>query len=551
MATMIRFSHFQLYLTCLLTLSCNALRISRSVACIGRTAVSFRPNVVLKTLCTPAANGLYSTSSSLQLKGDTSKGIIKADLQLDTNVKAHRRNGEVFTRNPTKRPNTKNAMSQQWITLPPCEPKNAYLNLDYNYLSTTSFATIRHQWKNEDANKLRQGSTATVKGRVGDEFLTKWWQAATKWGLLTGKLKTYYETHFISSKVEAGAGTPPEGEHYYTEIDAEATVFTAKDKSAIDAKIHTLSTCVELSIPISAIPNIPSEEPPAPKGESQELLNDIWAGRISRVLSRHIAQLRHSLEHIAASNKIEEVDAITTYFRNISVSEKLELEVLNKKTKLENEPSYNSKMGRKVKYNATSSGKGFGSAKRDNTVLDVSQLMGKMMEKNEKLALERRQQQWKNALNVHNDGTTVREEKISSSTAKWNSTSTVSPSSEQSVPLSVPAGQRTPNRVRDIIATDINTTQPGAITATDSQNKAAAIVDAPAAAAPVSVPAPGQLQRAGQVPLDVLHEVCRSHIARVICIGDVHGCVVEVCDLLRKVEYAPGDQVLFLGTVFH
>jgi hypothetical protein len=33
----------------------------------------------------------------------------------------------------------------------------------------------------------------------------------------------------------------------------------------------------------------------------------------------------------------------------------------------------------------------------------------------------------------------------------------------------------------------------------------------------------------------------------VICIGDVHGCVEEVCDLLRKAEFLPGDQVVFLG----
>ena len=30
-------------------------------------------------------------------------------------------------------------------------------------------------------------------------------------------------------------------------------------------------------------------------------------------------------------------------------------------------------------------------------------------------------------------------------------------------------------------------------------------------------------------------------------IGDVHGCVDEVLDLLRKVQFMPGDLVLFLG----
>jgi hypothetical protein len=48
-------------------------------------------------------------------------------------------------------------------------------------------------------------------------------------------------------------------------------------------------------------------------------------------------------------------------------------------------------------------------------------------------------------------------------------------------------------------------------------------------------------------PLEALHELCNAHQARVICIGDVHGCVEEVCDLLREAKYLPGDQVVFLG----
>jgi len=48
-------------------------------------------------------------------------------------------------------------------------------------------------------------------------------------------------------------------------------------------------------------------------------------------------------------------------------------------------------------------------------------------------------------------------------------------------------------------------------------------------------------------PFEGLRESCESHRARVICIGDVHGCIDEVCDLLRAVGYHPGDRVLFLG----
>eukprot|EP00597_Dinobryon_sp_UTEXLB2267_P004068 CAMPEP_0170058668 /NCGR_PEP_ID=MMETSP0019_2-20121128/1206_1 /TAXON_ID=98059 /ORGANISM="Dinobryon sp., Strain UTEXLB2267" /LENGTH=431 /DNA_ID=CAMNT_0010263669 /DNA_START=425 /DNA_END=1720 /DNA_ORIENTATION=+ len=52
---------------------------------------------------------------------------------------------------------------------------------------------------------------------------------------------------------------------------------------------------------------------------------------------------------------------------------------------------------------------------------------------------------------------------------------------------------------------------------------------------------------ANSVPLRALHEICCNHRARVICIGDVHGCADELCELLRKVNYLPGDLVLLLG----
>jgi hypothetical protein len=50
-----------------------------------------------------------------------------------------------------------------------------------------------------------------------------------------------------------------------------------------------------------------------------------------------------------------------------------------------------------------------------------------------------------------------------------------------------------------------------------------------------------------EYPYMQLRESCENHRARVICIGDVHGCLEEVCELLRKVQYHPGDIVLFLG----
>lgn len=49
------------------------------------------------------------------------------------------------------------------------------------------------------------------------------------------------------------------------------------------------------------------------------------------------------------------------------------------------------------------------------------------------------------------------------------------------------------------------------------------------------------------VPLDELYTLCQGHKARVICIGDVHGCVDEFKDLLKAVEFKPGDLVLLLG----
>lgn len=50
-----------------------------------------------------------------------------------------------------------------------------------------------------------------------------------------------------------------------------------------------------------------------------------------------------------------------------------------------------------------------------------------------------------------------------------------------------------------------------------------------------------------EYPYLQLRESCENHRARVICIGDVHGCLEEICELLRKVRYHPGDIVLFLG----
>ena len=54
-------------------------------------------------------------------------------------------------------------------------------------------------------------------------------------------------------------------------------------------------------------------------------------------------------------------------------------------------------------------------------------------------------------------------------------------------------------------------------------------------------------QRQGWVPLTQLYTLCNKYRSRVICIGDVHGCVDELLDLLRKVQYRPGDIVLLLG----
>lgn len=49
------------------------------------------------------------------------------------------------------------------------------------------------------------------------------------------------------------------------------------------------------------------------------------------------------------------------------------------------------------------------------------------------------------------------------------------------------------------------------------------------------------------VPIQQLSHMSLNHHGRVICISDVHGCIDELRDLLRKVKYRPGDLVLFLG----
>lgn len=48
-------------------------------------------------------------------------------------------------------------------------------------------------------------------------------------------------------------------------------------------------------------------------------------------------------------------------------------------------------------------------------------------------------------------------------------------------------------------------------------------------------------------PFNELYKLAECYYARVIVVSDVHGCIDELCDLLRKVSYRPGDLVLLLG----
>jgi hypothetical protein len=57
----------------------------------------------------------------------------------------------------------------------------------------------------------------------------------------------------------------------------------------------------------------------------------------------------------------------------------------------------------------------------------------------------------------------------------------------------------------------------------------------------------GEMLDHSKIPIDDLLAVCARHRARVIVIGDVHGCVEEFKDLLRAAKYLPGDVVLLLG----
>jgi predicted phosphodiesterase len=57
-------------------------------------------------------------------------------------------------------------------------------------------------------------------------------------------------------------------------------------------------------------------------------------------------------------------------------------------------------------------------------------------------------------------------------------------------------------------------------------------------------PFQGQL---GPRLLDAVAERAKMREPRVIAIGDVHGCIDELQELLRRCDYRPGDLVLFLG----
>lgn len=49
------------------------------------------------------------------------------------------------------------------------------------------------------------------------------------------------------------------------------------------------------------------------------------------------------------------------------------------------------------------------------------------------------------------------------------------------------------------------------------------------------------------IPLAQMYNLSKKYHARVICIGDVHGCIDELVQLLRACSYRPGDVVLLLG----
>jgi len=51
----------------------------------------------------------------------------------------------------------------------------------------------------------------------------------------------------------------------------------------------------------------------------------------------------------------------------------------------------------------------------------------------------------------------------------------------------------------------------------------------------------------GPILLDSVISKARQRYPRVIAIGDVHGCLDELQALLKKCDYRPGDQVIFLG----
>lgn len=57
----------------------------------------------------------------------------------------------------------------------------------------------------------------------------------------------------------------------------------------------------------------------------------------------------------------------------------------------------------------------------------------------------------------------------------------------------------------------------------------------------------GSIEAVESLALSKLRAITTTHIARVICVGDVHGCYDELRDLLVHVKYRPGDLVLLLG----
>lgn len=346
------------------------------------------------------------------------------------------------------------------------QPSKRVIQLEYNYLSTSSIFTIRHKW--QPAHTALAGAIArgeVKEDRPGDSFLINWWHKAKKWGVLKGHLLGLEVTErdrlacaASTARASSVANTAAVGRSART--DRDDTRLTSSSAVA-SAPVTTTSTFDQDLLYLKGV----LERPNA---------GDALGRNTERRMNESMARLLHKHQ-----------DALKVRIGD---------EVFEKYEKM------------------------YGKYDQD-------------------------------ALHSNNDTTGVDHTSnlIEETSVEANATE---PEDQ---------GGRKTGRIADFLSALRAGGHETAITKSVivSRILTLAVMDHRPKGTTSEGAEKGEAEGGASkvdeevVPLEALHQLCRHHTARVIAIGDVHGCANEVRNLLRKIVFMPGDQILFLGETVH